>query len=246
MHLFTKGTLIAGRHTCMRGKSVLPASHTAGASLLNNDSSLCSHAKQHACPLDQGHHIQELIKTHSSHHPACNQVKDHLDQSKLPGGSNSGHCVAHKKWGHIGLHRLRCHCADFKTRKTQFGHTQAFCALSSLEQYRKSRARLWIHGELPNGEAKIASKSVGNLWRRVYDFSGSWVLALERCITRTVKATWKPDIRTYPHCFHGQSISAWSMFCFLLMKSVRNALIPLLALASMKRCDQTCERNAHR
>jgi hypothetical protein len=44
--------------------------------LLNKDSSLCSHEKQHACPLDPGHQIQGLIETHSSHQPACKHVQD--------------------------------------------------------------------------------------------------------------------------------------------------------------------------
>ena len=39
---------------------------------------------------------------------------------------DSSYCMTQEKGGHAGLHRWRCHCADFTTQATQFGCTRFF------------------------------------------------------------------------------------------------------------------------
>ena len=140
------------------------------------------------------------------------------------------------------MHRSRCHSADFKTRKIQFGRTHASFALNSLEKYRKKIGCYVLNSWGSSNEARqrdcdkqnVSKSSDGKcaifFVHGICPWSaGTQVQAQQResqpngSIHSTVM-----ELATPKHLH-------MCMLCFELMKLVRKGLNRLLALAAMKR-----------
>jgi hypothetical protein len=81
-------------------------------------------------------HSIHILKTHSSRLPACMQLRSEIRANSWRLRSRPLHWEGKRNEGHVGLHRSRCHCADFETWKAQSSGTWLFGALNSLEKYR--------------------------------------------------------------------------------------------------------------
>jgi hypothetical protein len=130
-------------------------------------------------------HQIHMLETHSSSLPACKQVENHFNRANSWRGDRGDSDPGQKKTEHmIGLHRSRCHSADFKTWKAplifwslELTRKNVRIECYDLNTWRSSNRTRWRHRAQKN--ASEASDVMCII------FLEHGLCSLERCIAST-------------------------------------------------------------